>query len=389
MKQTILVLIAALAAIPMYAQKKKAPVQKRDAWEFSFELPAYVEQLKQELTYPMAWRNAGIGSFAKWKKQARAKVFECMLTPPKKAASWDVETIAEEWRDGYTARKIRFNINAYSRQTAYLLIPDGKGRHPAVNVLHDHGAHLFIGKEKMVRPFGVDSLVMADALAWADNLYEGQFLGDRLAKAGYVVLSYDAPMWGERCREEGADRNKYDIIAGNMMMLGRNLSAFMTYDDIAATDMLATLDCVDATRIGCTGCSMGAYRAWMLAALSDKVKACAAVCWMTTTDVQMNRKDGKRENGGYANCFPGLRQYMDYPDIASLACPGAMLLINGRRDHLFPIDGVEDAFAIMHSVWDSQKAGQKLETELWDVPHSCGRAIQERIVQFFGEHLLR
>ena len=42
---------------------------------------------------------------------------------------------------------------------------------------------------------------------------------------------------------------------------------------------LASLPFVDAQRIGCTGCSMGAYRTWMLAALSDRVKCGAAVCW--------------------------------------------------------------------------------------------------------------
>lgn len=52
-------------------------------------------------------------------------------------------------------------------------------------------------------------------------------------------------MWGERGRAEGVDRSKYDIIAGNMMMYGRDLSAFMTYDDIASTDFLATLPEVD------------------------------------------------------------------------------------------------------------------------------------------------
>ncbi len=76
-----------------------------------------------------------------------------MMTPPKAAAAWDMEVLGEEQRDGYKAQKIAFNINAYSRITAYLLIPDGKGPFPTVNALHDHGAHLFIGKEKMIRPF--------------------------------------------------------------------------------------------------------------------------------------------------------------------------------------------------------------------------------------------
>ena len=80
------------------------------------------------------------------------------MTPPKVAAAWDMEVLGEEQRDGYKAQKIAFNINAYSRITAYLLIPDGgDGKFPAVVALHDHGAHLFIGKEKMIRPFFIAS----------------------------------------------------------------------------------------------------------------------------------------------------------------------------------------------------------------------------------------
>ncbi len=155
-----------------------------------------------------------------------------------------------------------------------------RGKFPAVVALHDHGAHLFIGKEKMIRPFftkeewgenkeiseakteaqnerkealgerkgelkenkeestanikggnerrkkqALCQEILDDADAWVNQLYEGQYVGDYLAKHGYVVLSIDAPMWGERGRKEGVDRNKYDLIAGNMMMLGRDLSA--------------------------------------------------------------------------------------------------------------------------------------------------------------------
>ena len=401
---SIIVLLQASVALAQtsvsHAQTPSKPkLQKREKYEWQGEIPTYVETLKKELTYPMAWGNSPIKNFKKWKKAARAKVFECMMTPPKAAAAWNMEVLGEEQRDGYKAQKIAFNINAYSRITAYLLIPDGKGPFPTVNALHDHGAHLFIGKEKMIRPFftleeqdsptkqALCQEILDDADAWARQLYDNQYVGDYLAKHGYVVFSADAPMWGERGRKEGVDRNKYDLIAGNMMMLGRDLSAFMTYDDIASTEFLASLPMVDAKRIGCVGCSMGAYRSWMLSALSDRIKAGASICWMITTDAQLTRRFGRKENGGFANCIPGLRQYLDYPHIASLACPKPMLFINGTKDKLFPVPGVKDAFVEMHKVWKSQGADNLLDTELWDIPHSCGLKAQEKMLEFLDKNL--
>lgn len=389
----------AQTSVSLAQTPSKLKLQKREKYEWQGEIPTYVETLKKELTYPMAWGNSPIKNFKKWKKAARAKVFECMMTPPKAAAAWNMEVLGEEQRDGYKAQKIAFNINAYSRITAYLLIPDGKGPFPTVNALHDHGAHLFIGKEKMIRPFftpgekdsptkqALCQEILDDADAWAKQLYDNQYVGDYLAKHGYVVFSADAPMWGERGRKEGVDRNKYDLIAGNMMMLGRDLSAFMTYDDISSTEFLASLPMVDAKRIGCVGCSMGAYRSWMLSALSDRIKAGASICWMITTDAQLTRRFGRKENGGFANCIPGLRQYLDYPHIASLACPKPMLFINGTKDKLFPVPGVKDAFAEMHKVWKSQGADNLLDTELWDIPHSCGLKAQEKMLEFLDKNL--
>ena len=401
---SIIVLLQASVAlaqtsVSLVKNSPKPKLQKREKYEWQGEIPTYVETLKKELTYPMAWGNSPIKNFKKWKKAARAKVFECMMTPPKAAAAWNMEVLGEEQRDGYKAQKIAFNINAYSRITAYLLIPDGKGPFPTVNALHDHGAHLFIGKEKMIRPFftleeqdsptkqALCQEILDDADAWAKQLYDNQYVGDYLAKHGYVVFSADAPMWGERGRKEGVDRNKYDLIAGNMMMLGRDLSAFMTYDDISSTEFLASLPMVDAKRIGCVGCSMGAYRSWMLSALSDRIKAGASICWMITTDAQLTRRFGRKENGGFANCIPGLRQYLDYPHIASLACPKPMLFINGTKDKLFPVPGVKDAFSEMHQVWKSQGADNLLDTELWNIPHSCGLKAQEKMLEFLDKNL--
>lgn len=378
----IIIAVSVMTAMPLLAQK-------RGKFEFKRNLPVYADSLIKDLTYPLAWGNSDISDFDTWRKTARQKVFDCMLTPPPVSSDgYELKVLAEEQRDGYKARKIEVRLSRYYTVPAYLLVPDGKGPFPAVNALHDHGAHLFIGKEKMIRPLACeDSLVKADAQQWVDQLYEGQFVGDYLARHGYVVFSADAPMWGERGQQEGPKRDRYDMIAGNMMMYGIDLSAYMTYDDIAGTEFLATLPEVDAARIGCVGCSMGAYRAWMLSALSDRIKAGAAVCWMVTTDEQMSFNYSRTENGGFANCFPGLRRWLDYPHVASMACPKAMLFISGSQDKLFPVPGVKKAFKVMHDAWKSQGANEKLETELWDIPHSCPVRAQERVLQFFRKNL--
>jgi len=121
--------------------------------------------------------------------------------------------------------------------------------------------------------------------------------------------------------------------------------------------------------------------------LSDRVKVGAAICWMVTTDEQMSFNYKRTENGGFANCFPGLRRWLDYPHVASLACPKPMLFINGSQDKLFPVRGVEKAFRIMHDTWKSQGADNVLELELWDIPHSCPLKVQERVLEFFVKNL--
>ena len=64
-----------------------------------------------------------------------------------------------------------------------------------------------------------------------------------------------------------------------------------------------------------------------------------------------------------------------------------MLFINGTQDKLFPVAGVEKAFRTMHDTWESQRAAANLETELYDMPHSCGKQSQQRVLDFFNKHL--
>ena len=77
--------------------------QQLSGYELEREMPVFLDQLKKELTYPMAWGNSPVKNFKKWRRQARNTVLDAMLAPPPRTTDYQVEVIAEEQRDGYTA----------------------------------------------------------------------------------------------------------------------------------------------------------------------------------------------------------------------------------------------------------------------------------------------
>lgn len=357
-------------------------------YETQNDMPLFYQEMKQALTYPMAWGNSDIKKFAKWRKEARKVLLESMQPAPPLTKAYHMECLATEQREGYRAEKILFNVSDYSRVPAYLLVPDGEGPFPAVLLLHDHGARFSIGKEKMVRPFQVAQSVTDDVTDWVERCYDNQFVGDYLASQGYVVLVLDALFWGERGRLEGVRYDSQQALAANMMQMGMSWGALIAWDDIRSAEFLAQLPAVDKEKIGAMGFSMGAHRAWMTAAATDVVKATAAVCWMNTTEHLMTLTNNQNKGGSaYAMLIPGLRNQLDYPHVASIACPKPMLLINGKKDKLFPVEGVNDAFNIMHHVWKSQGAEEALVTTWYDLPHFCSKEIQLQLLQFFNQHI--
>ena len=360
-------------------------------------MPVFYEQLKDSLFRQQRQsERQGV---------TRERIFATMQMAPPAPEDYSYEVLAEEQREGYKAQKIAFNINRWERVLAYLLVPDspptsllkrGKQR-AAILLLHDHGAHFTIGKEKMVKPFGVDSLTLADADDWVAKCYDGVYVGDELAKKGYVVLSTDALFWGDRAPSpmpyEPSERNKQlyerqQALASNMLQMGTSWGAWITWDDIRSAAFLAHLPMVNPDKVGCLGFSMGSYRSWMLAALSDDIKASASICWMNDTEHLMTIENNQNKGGSaYSMLIPGIRNIADYPQVASLAAPKPALFFNGTRDKLFPVDGVKASYEVMHREWQRKKADDRLITKLWDEKHFFNKAQQKEVFEFFNRYL--
>ena len=378
-KGKILFMLAMIAAAQSYAA---------DSWQHQgvveSNLPASWQQLKSQMTYPDSWLSGHNSDFHAWQQHARQQLRQSLLTPDSHKP-FATQIIASEDRGSYTAEKLALNITDDNRIAALMLTPKTPGPHPAIVLLHDHGSKFDIGKEKLIRPWG-NAEQLASAQAWADKFFSGRFIGDELAKRGYTVIAIDSPGWGDR---GPMVYEQQQALASNYFNLGRSLAGEVAYEDMRTVDFMASLKGVDPLRIGVLGFSMGGFRAWQLAALSDKLAATAVISWFGTYEGLMTPGNNVlRGQSAFYMLHPGMPAKMDIPDIASIAAPKPMLIFSGGQDKLFPAQAVSDAFAKVHKVWASQKADDMLVTKSWpELGHVFYRQQQDEVFPWLDKWL--
>ncbi len=314
----------------------------------------------------------------------------------------DIKILESEQRDGYTCHLIEYPVNE-DIVSAYLLEPDGAGKRPALVLLHDHGARFDIGKEKLVRPVecAPENIKMSSE-QWIQANFDGTWLGDRLAKEGYVVIVPDALYWGGRSSKAcqrwsramfGADtlskdslkalkKEVYDgqrAVYDSLLARGIVWAQKTLEEDAAAAKVLAGLESVDKERIGAFGWSMGAHRTWLLTAYSEDIKTGCALSWMTLKSLQKQPYSASE----YSMLIPELREKYDFPDIASFLSPKPFYFLSGTSDKLFPAPAVDSCYTRMHELYQ----GDGLKTEFFDGGHHCGEDIQKRILEWFRDAL--
>ncbi|KOT36779.1 hydrolase [Streptomyces caelestis] len=326
------------------------------------DLPGFHTALKDELTFPLAWGASPVRDFDAWRRTARAVVEEHLLVDRQDGTPYAPEFAARSDGDGYTRELVTLSLTRYGRVRGALLTPWGAGPFPAVLLLHDHGSRFDIGKEKGVRPWDDDAR-LASAEEWAGRCFGGRFVGDELARRGHVVLCLDALGWGDR---GPLAYERQQALASNLYHLGSSLAGLHAREDQRAAAFLAGLDRVDERRVAAVGFSMGGYRAWQAAALSDDIAAAVSVCWMTGLKEMMAPGNNTlRGQSAFHMLHPGLARHLDIPDVASIAAPKPMLFFHGGRDALFPADGVRTAYDRLRAVWRACGAEERLRLKTW------------------------
>ncbi|MDE6773211.1 MAG: dienelactone hydrolase family protein, partial [Treponemataceae bacterium] len=144
-----------------------------------------------------------------------------------------------------------------------------------------------------------------------------------------------------------------------------SFAGIIAQEDCRAAKFLASLPEVDPAKVACVGFSMGGFRAWQLAAISDDISAGISVCWIGTMKDHIVADDGQlKGNSAFSMLHPTIAKYLDYPDVAGLAAPKAMYFISGDRDAVNPVEGTNNAYAKMRKIWQANGADDKLVTTM-------------------------
>ena len=198
-----------------------------------------------------------------------------------------------------------------------------------------------------------------------------------------MLLDDDPADWRERPATISAERiNAFNQRSGqNEQLVGRTIfsagftwAGLMFWDDVRSVDYLVTRPEVDPSRIGCVGLSVGGLRSCHLAAMDDRIKAAVVVGWMASFPAQLQRHI--RNTIGHTKLVPGLYRYLDYPDVATLAMPSALMVINGKKDGLFEPGGVKSAFNKLNEAYKKGGVPDRIKTLMYDSPHEFNEEMQ-------------
>lgn len=254
-----------------------------------------------------------------WQRDFTAKL-KTLLGPHTPPAKWKTTIVSVKDFDDHRREELLLTAEGHPPLPIYLLLPkDRKGKRPAILAIHGHGSHghhPVAGREDLP---GVENAIR-------NNRYD---YGRQLAKHGYVVAVPCLTPFGDRLGKWGSKQDPCADVFIRMQILGKTLMGENLRDCLWAIELLSRHEAVYAERIGCVGLSYGGRMTMLTAALEPRIKACVISGALNA----MQERVSKPYSCG-AQIIPGLLQYGDVPEIASLIAPRHCLWEVGSEDKL-------------------------------------------------------
>ncbi len=267
-------------------------------------------------------RNPEERDFPRYQKRRRKELWGLLGDLPWDHRPGPAQLIKTERHEGYSVERLLLDLNGTEPVPALLLLPDRRqAKAPGLLYIHWHGGMYDLGKEQLLT--GVN----------AQPAY-----APVCAEKGLVTLAIDSWCFGERKNNPSGRTGEEDAFK-LMLWRGQVLWGMMMFDELRALDYLASRPEVDSARLGALGMSMGATKAWWLAALDTRIRLCCDVCCLTDFE-ELIRAHNLKGHGIYYY-VPALLKHFQTAGINELIVPRTRLSVNGRNDDLTPPLGVE------------------------------------------------
>jgi dienelactone hydrolase len=361
-----------------------------------------VQRLAEANPYLLSFLSDHWSGLDEFKAAAREKILELLLYRPKEVDP-QPEVLERVDRGDHVREKVLFSTSPHFRVPAYVLIPQPlKEPAPAIVDLHSHGGMFLFGKEKVV-DLGDNHSAMT---TYHERNYDARPTATALVRRGYVVITIDAFMFGERRTmldadlHYGWDRSRYSLedvehlnqqcrrkestLVKALVFAGLTWPGIVFWDDMRTVDYLLTRPEVDPRRIGCVGISMGGYRAIYLSALDERIAAGCIVGFMSTVKPMIQ---AHIDTHSWVHYLPALHRFLDLPDVASLAAPRPLLVQQCSQDRLFPLAGMQEAVEKIAAAYEKAGVRDRFSGCFYDAPHQFMRAMQDEAFAWFDRML--
>jgi dienelactone hydrolase len=161
----------------------------------------------------------------------------------------------------------------------------------------------------------------------------------------------------------------------------------MMFDELRALDYLASRPEIDPQRLGTLGMSMGATKAWWLAALDPRIHLCLDVCCLTDYEELISTR--ALSDHGIYYYVPSLLKHFQTADINELIVPRPRLSVNGRLDPLTPPLGVEKVRNHLLPLYREHGKEADCRIELFEAAHVELPEMRKLIVEWMDRYLAR
>jgi len=306
--------------------------------------------------------------FSAYQQKRRRLLWSLLGDLPQSHRPRAPKLIKTEKGPGYTLEYLQLDLNGSEPVPALLLIPE-KRQQPAPGLLylHWHGG---------TYPTGKDELLTGRKVLPA--------YAPVVAEKGIVTLAIDSWCFGERMHDPDGRNGEWDAFK-KMLWHGQVLFGMMMFDEYRAVDYLAARPEVDPNRIGAFGLSMGATKAWWLAALDPRIKLCIDLCCLTDFD-ELIKANNLKGHGIYYY-VPSLLKHFSTSQINELIVPRAHLSLNGRKDSLTPPAGVEHVRDYLTPLYQKYGRSEDCRVELFDCGHEELPEMRKLVLEWMDRYL--